>query len=208
MIDKKLKDEIRLYYETHDDSIKEVSQRFNILYRTLAHWIKKEGWQRAKGLKDVFTTNIKNELVKKEFGTIVDATSEKIKQNIKANLGDSLYNVDELVQKNILDSVSDELLLKAMGVSFLQKNMALGALIAKDELLRMLSLRKDFKADPVLIACAEKFVSILQSLQKSFYGENQSYLNINALNKTSLDLDKLSEEELLELLSKEESKET
>lgn len=203
MFDKELRAKVRLYYETHDIGVKELSKHFSLQYRTVLNWVKKEKWQRAKGLKDVFEADIKKSLVKKEFGTILDSTSKKIQEKLISNLGESLYDVDELVRKNTLESVSDELLLKAMGVSFLQKNMTLGALIAKDELLRMLSLRQEHRADPMLIACAEKYVGILQSLQKSFYSEKESFLKLNALNDSAIELENLSENEILELLAKE-----
>lgn len=203
MFDKELRAKVRLYYETHDIGVKELSKHFSLQYRTVLNWVKKEKWQRAKGLKDVFEADIKKSLVKKEFGTILDSTSKKIQEKLISNLGESLYDVDELVRKNTLETVSDELLLKAMGVSFLQKNMTLGALIAKDELLRMLSLRQEHRADPMLIACAEKYVGILQSLQKSFYSEKESFLKLNALNDSAIELENLSENEILELLAKE-----
>lgn len=206
MFDKDFKAKVRLFYETHDIGIKELSKEFDLQYRTVLNWVKKEKWQRAKGLKDILQSDIKKELVKKEFGTVIDATSNKIKEKIANNLGESLYDVSEIVRKNTLDSVSDEILLKAMGVSFLQKNMALGALIAKDELLRMIELRQANRSDPVIIACAEKFVSILQNLQKSFYSEKESYLKLNSLNDESLEFEKLSESEILELLAKEKDK--
>ncbi|WP_297192399.1 hypothetical protein [uncultured Campylobacter sp.] len=206
MFDKDFKAKVRLFYETHDIGIKELSKEFDLQYRTVLNWVKKEKWQRAKGLKDILQSDIKKELVKKEFGTVIDATSNKIKEKIANNLGESLYDVSEIVRKNTLDSVSDELLLKAMGISFLQKNMALGALIAKDELLRMIELRQANRSDPVIIACAEKFVSILQDLQKSFYSEKESYLKLNSLNDESLEFEKLSESEILELLAKEKDK--
>lgn len=206
MFDKDFKAKVRLFYETHDIGIKELSKEFDLQYRTVLNWVKKEKWQRAKGLKDILQSEIKKELVKKEFGTVIDATSNKIKEKIANNLGESLYDVSEIVRKNTLDSVSDEILLKAMGVSFLQKNMALGALIAKDELLRMIELRQANRSDPVIIACAEKFVSILQNLQKSFYSEKESYLKLNSLNDESLEFEKLSESEILELLAKEKDK--
>lgn len=206
MFDKDFKAKVRLFYETHDIGVKELSKEFDLQYRTVLNWVKKEKWQRAKGLKDILQSDIKKELVKKEFGTVIDATSNKIKEKIANNLGESLYDVSEIVRKNTLDSVSDELLLKAMGVSFLQKNMALGALIAKDELLRMIELRQANRSDPVIIACAEKFVSILQDLQKSFYSEKESYLKLNSLNDENLEFEKLSESEILELLAKEKDK--
>ena len=195
MYDKDIRARARLHYETHDVGLKEVAQHFKIQYRTLLNWSKKEKWQRAKALKDVFENEIKKDLVKKEFATVIDSVGNKIKE--------SLYDVDEIVRKNTLDLVSDEILLKAMGINFLQKNMVLASLLAKDELLRMLSLRQGHKGDPMLIACAEKYVGILQSIQKSFYPEKDSFLKLNSLNNESINLENLSENELIELLNKE-----
>ena len=205
MIDKELKERVRFYYETHFDENKEVAKKFNISYRTLMVWINKENWEKGKGVKKVLESDIKENLIKKEFGTIIDVTSKKIKENVKANLGNTYYDLNELVRSNLLDSLSDELLMKAMGINFLQKNMALGALIAKDELTRMLSLRKDDKANPTLIVCAEKYVNILSTLQKSFYSNSDASLNLNVIN-VSEDLSKLSEKELLERIEALESK--
>lgn len=204
MIDKNLKDEIRIYYETHEDSNKEVAKKFNITYRTLMTWIQKEKWQKAKGLKDILQSNVRKDLVKKEFGTIIDNTARKLKQQLKDNLNDSLSEVDEILKNNLLDGVTDEILLKAMNLNFLQKNMTLGALLAKDELIRMTRLRKADKASPALIASAEKFVSILSNLQKSFYGNNDASLNLQVVNINE-DLSKLSNKELMERIQSLES---
>ncbi|TQR31792.1 hypothetical protein DMB92_05235 [Campylobacter sp. MIT 99-7217] len=206
MISKELKAEIRFYYETHLDENKEVAKKFNVSYRTLMTWIQKEGWEKGKGVKKVLESDIKQNLIKKEFGTIIDATSEKIKENVKANLGQTYYELNDLVRNNLLDNLSDELLMKAMGINFLQKNMALGALIAKDELTRMLSLRKEGKGEPLIIAGAEKYVNILATLQKSFYSNSDASLNLNVIN-VSEDLSKLSQKELLERIQALEDKE-
>ncbi|MDL0101897.1 hypothetical protein NYG95_08570 [Campylobacter felis] len=206
MIDKKLKDEIRLYFETHDEDNKQIAKKFNIKYRTLMVWVNKEGWEKAKGLKGIMESEIKKDMLKKEFGTIIDMQSEKIQQKLRENLNESLYNVDEILQKNLLDSVTDEILIKAMSLNFLQKNMALGALIAKDELMRMVNLRKEHKGEPQIIAGAEKFVSILGTLQKSFYGNDDSGLNLQVVNINE-DLSTLSKRELLKNLEALENKE-
>lgn len=206
MIDKALKEKVKFYYETHFDENKEVAKRFKIGYRTLMTWINKEGWVKGKGVKKVLESDIKKDLIKKEFGTIIDATSEKIKENVKASLGATYYDLNDLVRHNLLDNLTDELLMQAMGINFLQKNMALGALIAKDELTRMLSLRKEGKAEPLLIASAEKYVNILSTLQKSFYSNNDASLNLNVIN-VSEDLSKLSQKELMERINRLEDKE-
>lgn len=205
MTDKDLKNEIKFYYETHNIENKKIAEKFNISYRLLMQWVKKERWEKGKGVKNVAKTNIKNELIKKEFGTIIDATSEKIKENVKANLGETYYNLNDLVKKNLLDNLADELLIEAMGINFLQKNMALGALIAKDELLRMLNLRDEGKAEPLLIAMSEKYINILATLQKSFYGNSDSSLNLNVVNINE-DISKLTKSEILERIKKLENK--
>lgn len=57
------KQEIKVYFETHNIEPKEVAKLYNIKYRTLMHWIKEEGWERGKALQNLSSTQIQ-----KKFG--------------------------------------------------------------------------------------------------------------------------------------------
>ncbi|RDU57107.1 hypothetical protein CQA49_00105 [Helicobacter sp. MIT 00-7814] len=196
----KNKNEIRLYFETHNASPKEVAKIFDIPYRTLAHWIKAENWQKGAALNSVNPKTIQNNLVSREFATIIDATHKNIKQEIKQNLPSYFYDIDAIVANNMLETSTDEILLKAMELNFIQKNIALSAILAKDELLKMTRLRKDDKPDPLFIACAEKVAKLFSDMQSSIYGKEPL---LRPADSQNVDLTKLSTQELLAMLGNE-----
>lgn len=99
------KNEIEIFYKTHNLSAKEVAKHFNIPYRTINHWIKKENW-----IMGVALQNIKiNPLSTAQSDKIIDITQAKIKNQIKQNLGALAYEVDDLILKNLLDSSTDDI---------------------------------------------------------------------------------------------------
>lgn len=192
MIKNKL--EIKIYYETHHIKPKELAKMFNVKYRTIIEWINKEGWEEAKTLKQIPKEAVQGELLKKEFGTAMQLASQKTKQAIKENLGDEAYEINAMILDNMLDSSTEELLLSAMNANYIQKNIALSAIIAKDELMKMLRLRRDDRAEPAIIACAEKVNKLFLDMQFALYGKEVPTDNI--IN----DYENLSTEELLKTL--------
>ncbi len=192
----KNKNEIKIYYETHYIKPKELAKLFNVNYRTLMEWINKEEWQEAKALKATPTEVVKGELLKKEFGTALSLAHKKTKQAIKENLGDDAYLVNELILDNMLDSSTEQLLLEAMNADYIQKNIALSAIIAKDELMKMLRLRVEGRADPVIIACAEKVNKLFLEMQSALFGKE---IKTESLENN---FEELSTEELLRALKK------
>lgn len=191
----KNKQEIKIYYQTHNQSPKAVAQIFNISYRTLMDWIAKEGWEAGSAIKGVSESNLRGELINKEFGSVIAKKSEDIKRSIKANLGDESHKIDAMILNNMLDSSTEELLLQAMTSNFIQKNLALSAVIAKDELMKMLSLRQEDKAEPMIIACAEKYQKMLIDMQNTLFGKEPIIKEEGNAN-----LEELSDRELLDLL--------
>ncbi len=191
----KNKQEIKIYYQTHNQSPKAVAELFNISYRTLMDWIAKEGWEAGSAIKGVSEKNLAGELIQREFGSVMAKKSEDIKRNIKANLGDEAYKIDEMILNNMLNSSTEELLLNAMTSNFIQKNLDLSAVIAKDELMKMLALRQEHKADPMIIACAEKYQKMLIDMQNTLFGKEPM---LKEEGNTSLE--ELSDKELLEML--------
>lgn len=198
MIDKALKEKMRLYFETHFESAKELAQRFDVKYRTLMVWIKNEGWIMGKALDEVCKKNIKEEALKTEFGSILHLNKEQIKQNLKDNL--NLNHYTELSELDeILEGLSDDLLFKMMNSDFLHKEMIKGALIAKEELLKMRTLSKrQSKANVSLIVASEKYVNMLGNIQKNLYDDK---ILSKALNSPlEKELESLSTNELLALI--------
>lgn len=189
----KNKDEIKLYYQTHNASTKEVAQHFNVSYRTLAHWIKSEGWSKVEVLENSQT--LKNELVQENIHSVLDIAKAKLKNEIRMQVDTS--NLDRDTLYNVLDSSANEMILKALGITFINANIAHAAVLAKDELLKYNTKRMhNDKPDPMFIACAEKVAKIFSDLKTSVYGKT-----INVENTQENEIEKMSTDELLRILN-------
>lgn len=187
------KNEIRLYFETHDISPKDLSNHFKVAYRTIAHWIKIEGWQRACALKNISTNKVQAELLHKEFGTAMSVAHNKIKQDLRDNLsGVYASELNESIKNAMLDEASEELLAKAMSAKFLQQNAISAALLAKNEMLRMIATRtKD--ADPLVLGAAKEVAKLFLEMSESLHGKGvRQILEV----QSEEDLENLSTEEL------------
>lgn len=202
MIDPKEKQKIRLYYETHMQSPKELAEIFKVNYRTLMVWIKNEKWKKGAGLEGSCSKNIDPKPLKKEFGSIIHMKGEKIKQNIKKNLDGKNYELLENAElEEFLEHLSDELLFKMLNVNFLHKNMMEAALIAKAELLKMRRLRKENQINPTIVACAEKYITMLSNIQKNIYDDKVLSKVLNS--PLEQEIENLSTAELLSLVDGE-----
>lgn len=196
------KAEIRAYFETHNQTPKEVAARFGISYRTLAHWIKSESWERARALQGVKAEVVRDELLQKSLGSVLDTGANKIKRQIRANLGSLAGELDAMILNNLLDSSTDEILLQAMSSKFIQSNIALSTIIAKNELM-VLMQDKGGSGDPMVIACAEKVAKMFADMQTLLYGKEPAITKIEARENT---LESMSEQELLALIAQGEGR--
>lgn len=184
------------------DSGKDVASRFDINYRTLMKWIEKEKWVKGALIKGVLKDDIKNDLLKKEFGSRIDMQNKKLQNQIKANI-ENLKDFESLSCDEFaleIENISEKLLTSALSAEFIHKNMLESFLYAKHELKRMALLRKDYKADPNLITMSEKIINMLSSIQKSLYSKDLLEHALNNSN-SNLDLKKLSDNELKALAS-------
>ena len=190
------KAEIKAYYESHDKSAKEVANIFRISYRTLAHWIKSEGWVKGGAIEAISVEVINDSLTNHRLSTFLGHKKQQLKDQIASNL--SANELDSMILNNLLESSTDELLLKAMNLNFINKNILLSAIIAKDELFRLVAHNKasGAKPDPMVIACAEKTARMFEGLKVSLYGRDAQVGAAQLEN----DYAKLSTDELLKLL--------
>lgn len=166
----KNKKEIEIFYKTHDISLKDLARHFNVKYRTIAHWAQKEQWKRAECIKNI--TEIHSPVVEKNVNKIIDIAEVKIKNQIKQNLKGCFEGLDQLILDNLLQSSTDEILLKTMSANFIQKNIALCAVLAKSQLIEMVQNKKDMRDNPVIIACAEKVAKIFADMKIQLYGRD------------------------------------
>ena len=194
----KNKEEIKIYYELNNENPKAVAKHFGIKYRTLMVWIKNEKWQRGKHIQNIEPEIIRNDMLKKQHFSIQSAMSAKIENQMRASLGAEANSINEIILKNMLEKSTDELLLNALGINFIQKNIALAAILAKNELLNLVRLKPDDKAEPLIIASAEKVSKIFADMKEVIYGKE--VLNSSTNNK-ELDLSKLSNAELDALIA-------
>lgn len=200
----KNKAEIKLYFELNDQTPKEVAKHFKMSYRTLAHWIKNEGWERGKFSKDIQSNLSADELLNKENFSLISASESKVKRELLTNIGGEANGVNGLILDNMLDKRTDELLMNALGISFINKNIALMALIAKDETMRILKLRKETEPSPLLVGSAEKTAKIFSDLKDSAFGKDAKIsVNVNQND----DLENLSDAELRAIIAAAENDE-
>ena len=184
----KNKDEIKIYYQTHQASIKEVASHFGVSYRTLAHWVKEEGWEKIEVLQNSKT--LSNNIVQENLNAVIDVAKVKLKREIQGQIDTS--NIDAMTLHNVLDSSTNEILLKALGISFLNANIAQSAILAKDELLKYNDKRlQSDKPDPMFIACAEKVAKMFSDLKTSVYGKNITIETTQNNNIKYLSIDEL-----------------
>lgn len=195
------KAEIRAYFETHNESPKDVAAHFGISYRTLAHWIKNESWERARALQGVRAEVVRDDLLQKHLGSVMHTGASKIKRQIRANLGSIAGEIDEIILNNLLNSSTDEILLQAMSSKFIQSNVALSTMIAKNELMSLVE-KKGGTGDPMVIACAEKVAKMFSDMQVLLYGKEPA---ITKLETRENSLENMSEQELLALIAQGES---
>ncbi|TLD94637.1 hypothetical protein LS71_009290 [Helicobacter jaachi] len=189
------KKEIEIFYKTHNLSIKEVALHFQMSYRTLAHWVKSEGWQMGSAIENVQV--LKEDIVRKNITKSLQIAKDNIKDEIRHNLGECANELDSLLLDNLLASSTEELLLRVMSLEHIHKNLALLSAVAKDNLLKIARDAKNAQERAMVIACAEKVGKMYESLQSAIYGKN---LTINSTNSANKRLEDLSNEELESLI--------
>lgn len=191
------KAEIKAYYELNNDTPKQVAERFKIKYRTLSFWIKNENWQKGGAIKELKSEVVQSELLGKESFRVMNAAASALKSKMLNNLSE-VSTLDKACLNALLDEASEKILLEAMSVNFIQKNISQACLLAKDELRRMIELRNETKADAMIIAAAEKVANMFSNLQSTIYGKEppKTALEINE----NTDFSKLSTDELKNLV--------
>ncbi|WP_066387093.1 helix-turn-helix domain-containing protein [Helicobacter himalayensis] len=181
------KNEIKAFYLTHNLSIKEVAEHFKVSYRTLAHWVKSEKWEKGGAVKDIPTKE--NPIFKENANKVLNIAQIKLKNEINSKLVD--IELEDTIRANLLESSVDEILVQVMSLNYIQKNIALSAVIAKDSLLRLQAYNQREpkpQNEPLIVACAEKCANLFINMQNALYGKNISNEkdNINDLSNLSI----------------------
>ncbi|CUU74674.1 hypothetical protein [Campylobacter hyointestinalis] len=85
MANKYTKEEIRTYFETHRDDVKDVSAKFEVSQRTLYHWIKIEEWKQGK-YANAGKETVQSDLVQTAIGSRLDYAKKRLSMKSKAVL--------------------------------------------------------------------------------------------------------------------------
>ncbi|WP_240329366.1 hypothetical protein [Helicobacter suis] len=188
----KLKAQMQAYYETKGCSIEELARKFNCKIPDVRRWA--STWRAGQATKDIQAEVLNDEMTNHKIGSLLHAKKDHIKETIKQNL--SHIKIDPIILECIAEESSDELLLKAMNLQFINKQMLMAAIIAKEELLKM--VKHDLhnaKGNPVIIAAAEKVAKMFADLKISLYGKEV----ILKVQEVKNDYTEMSTEELLEI---------
>lgn len=193
------RDAAQAFYETTNMNFAEIAKKIGVAPGTVKSWVQKYGWERQKAVENVEVEVLHDDLANQAIYSILGAKKEEIKDRIRTNLGG--LEVDPIVLETLLDNTSDELLLKAMNLHFMHKNMFAAAVMANDELkkMKMQSLSKN-TSNPMLIAAAEKVVNIFDKLKTSLYGKDSTLSNTPVCN----DYSQMTTDELLRIASETE----
>lgn len=202
----KNKEEIKAFFQTNMVEVEEVARLFDIPKRTLYQWINKEGWEMGKHIpKNPITAD---ELIKDEFGSRIT----KAKQNMQSQIKTSLMNegISEVIAEASAKKTSDNLLVSAMSVEFLDSKATETLLIAKNAYerfaTRALSI-SDPNMENKLIMMSKNMVDMYSQVKSTIYGKNPD-VNVNIANinnANDLDFRNLSDKELLEIISKDKN---
>lgn len=187
-----LKKEIRTYYESHYQDVKEVAEAFKINQRTLYNWIQTENWEKGKLVKNVEAKAITKKLLGDKG--VLDQIN-MTKQAIKANMKDNMQGLYRIYEERVLDTTADELLLKAMTETFINTQITKTALIAQSEFNRLASLSvQSSSPNPKVIQAAKDVVSIFVDMKKSLFpNQDSTQINIqNILNNGALSKEEIA----------------
>lgn len=198
MANKYTKEEIRTYFETHRDDVKDVSAKFEVSQRTLYHWIKIEEWKQGK-YANAGKETVQSDLVQTAIGSRLDYAKKKVINEIKSGFDES----GTVFSSDIIQTRADEILLEAIGATYINKAMAEAAVIAKTTLRDMLGDGSIKQSQ--IISSAKDVVNIFSEIKRSIYGKEPDTVvqiaNINGGNMSANDMATLSDEELKKLIS-------
>ncbi|AFI05212.1 hypothetical protein [Helicobacter cetorum] len=190
------KDSVRAYYETHHISFRELSGMFNVTEATIKKWAKEGNWQEAKVFDKVEQEVLKDKITEKNIGLFLDTKKDEVKQSLRESLEG--LDLDPIVLECIVETSSDELLLKAMNTAYIKKQILFCAIVARGELIKMLKLGsyepKDMAA---IIVAAEKVSKLFIDAGVSLFGKEQ--IQVREENSQQKDFTKLNMNELMAL---------
>ncbi|MDR3347173.1 MAG: hypothetical protein LBN32_01025 [Helicobacteraceae bacterium] len=151
MHDKTKKNDVRIWYETHDETIKSVADLYEISEKTVAHWVRGESWVRNKYGQD-----------KKRARIILEETAKReIEKGALSGIYDELALTDGAIAPNDYH--------KQVGGAIIQQIIGLDALHQK--MTNAVSIADVFLDNAKDIGTVKTYTEVLKTAKELIYGK-------------------------------------
>ncbi len=163
--------EIRALYETHGMSINALSKKYGVSVSLIRKFKIRDKWEKKKIINQA-AVFLEDKLTTDKMGLFLDTKKEEVKGVLKQSL-ESL-DLDPVVVEAIAETSSDELILKAMNTAYIKKQILFCAIVAREELIKMIKRAGDKVKDNIsIIVAAEKVSKLFIDAGVSLFGKEQ-----------------------------------
>ncbi len=184
--------EIRAMYETHGLSINALSKKYGVSVSLIRKFKIRDKWEKKKIINEAAEV-LQDKLTINKMGLFLDTKKQELKENLKKSL--EHLDLDPVVVEAIAETSSDELILRAMNVAYIKKQILFCAIVARGELIKMIKRAGDKVKDNInIIIAAEKVSKLFIDAGISLFGKEQIQaveINNNHLELTQMRLSDL-----------------
>ncbi|WP_387304537.1 terminase [Helicobacter pylori] len=174
--------EIRAMYETHGMSISALSKKYSVSVSLIRKFKIRDKWEK-KRISNEVSSVLKDKLTTDKMGLFLDTKKQELKENLKKSL--EHLDLDPVVMEAIAETSSDELILRAMNVAYIKKQILFCAIVARGELIKMIKKAGDKVKDNInIIIAAEKVSKLFIDAGISLFGKEQIQIIENKENNS------------------------
>lgn len=186
-----LKEEVKIYLQTHLEKPEVVAKRFGINKRTLYRWMKEEGWQVGKMLKGNRIEKLREEIGDEVLSQKKQEIKESLKHEIRVelNIEQSQNLISGLMNEDLVGSAADDLVMRAMGLEFLDEEQTKAMLIGRNSFYRNVANDPD---NPDNLEYARKYASLVGEVKRSIHGRDEKANVIQIANINNMGRDEMS----------------
>lgn len=184
MHDKNLRLEARIWYETHDQSAREVGRQFSLPRKTIEDWARKEGWIKNRYGPDK----------ERARAIIEEAAKAALRKGAGKDIAVELALTDgEMKPSEYHDKVAGAIFEQIISLDALHKKMGKAVYIA-DEMVKKAKYLSDVKT----------YAEIIKTAKEVTYGKEPDTIikNLNIGSVSAQDMALLSDDELRALAAK------
>ncbi len=163
--------EIRAMYETHGLSLIALSKKYGVSVNLIRKFKIRDKWEKKKIANEAAVV-LKDKLTTDKMGLFLDTKKEEVKEVLKQSLEN--LDLDPVVVEAIAETSSDELILKAMNIAYIKKQILFCAIVARGELIKMIKKAGDKVKDNInIIMAAEKVSKLFIDAGVSLFGKER-----------------------------------